>query len=58
MGGVILFQLDLRLSRTKLRFQLRSWKLKRCGKCDKRNRSSLKICPRALCARHPARRQS
>jgi hypothetical protein len=58
VGGVILFQLDFCFSRSKVRFQLRSWRLKPCGKCDKRDRSSLKICPCALCPRHSARRQS
>jgi hypothetical protein len=46
------FQLDFCFRRKEFRFRLRSWELKRCGKCDKRIRSSLEISSRARCAGH------
>src|SRR6266404_3764027 len=58
MGSVILFQLDSCFRRKEFRFPLRSWAIKRIGKCDKKNRSSLEICSGARCAGHPTRRQS
>jgi hypothetical protein len=39
--------------RKDLRFRLRSFEFRRCGKVDKKNRRSLKICPGASCAGHP-----
>jgi hypothetical protein len=33
--------------RKDLRFRLRSFEFSRCGKVDKKNRSSLEICPGA-----------
>jgi hypothetical protein len=38
--------------RKDLRFRLRSFEFRRCGKVDKKNRRSLKICSGALCAGH------
>jgi hypothetical protein len=41
LGSVILFQSDFSFSR----FRLRSFEARRCGKVDRKNRSSLEICP-------------
>ncbi len=39
--------------RKELRFRLRSWHFRRCGKCDKPNRSSLEISPWCTMCRSP-----
>ena len=44
--------------RKDLRFRLRSFEFRRCGKFDKKNRRSLKICSGASCAGHSTRRPS
>jgi hypothetical protein len=41
-----------------LRFRLRSFEFRRCGKVDKKNRRSLKICSGASCAGHSTRHPS
>ena len=46
LRGVILFQLDFCFMRKDLRFRLRSFEFRRCGKVDKKDRRSLKICSR------------
>ena len=38
--------------RKDLRFRLRSFEFRRCGKVDKKNRRSLKICSGPSCAGH------
>ena len=50
--------MDFCFRRKELRFRLRSCEVKRGRKWDKKNRSSWEICPGALCAGHPTRRQS
>ena len=44
LRSVILFQSDFCFMRKDLRFRLRSFEFRRCGKVDKKNRRSLKIC--------------
>jgi hypothetical protein len=44
LRSVILFQPDFCFISKELRFRLRSFEFRRCGKVDKKNRRSLKIC--------------
>jgi hypothetical protein len=44
LRSVILFQSDFCFMRKDLRFRLRSFEFRRCGKVDKKNRMSLEIC--------------
>jgi hypothetical protein len=53
LRSVILFQPDFCFMNEDLRFRLRSWEIKRCGKVDKKNCSSLEMCLGARCAGHP-----
>jgi hypothetical protein len=56
LRSVILFQSDFCFMRKDLRFRLKSFEFRRCGKFDKKNRRSLKICSGASCAGHSTRR--
>src|SRR5580693_5750214 len=56
--SVILFQSDFCFMRKGLRFPLRSFEFGRCGKSNKRIRSSSEICPCAPCAGHSTKHQS
>jgi hypothetical protein len=58
LRSVILFQSDVCFMRKDLRFRLRSFEFKRCGKVDKKNRRSFKICSGASCADHSTRSPS
>ncbi len=58
VSSVIVFQLDFSFGRKQSRLRLRFWEIKRCGKCNTRNPSSLEICPRAPCAGHSTKHQS
>src|SRR5260370_25859927 len=58
LRSVILFQSDFCFIRKDLRFRLRSFEFGRCGKVDKKNRRSLKICSGASCAGHPHKKST
>ena len=58
LSGDILFQSDFCFMRKDLRYRLRSFEFRRCGRVEKKNRRSLKICPGAKCAGHSTRRSS
>ena len=58
LTSVILFQSDFCFMKKDLRFRLRSFEFRRCGKVDKKDRRSLKICSRASCAGHSTKRPS
>ena len=64
LRSVILFHSDFCFMRKDLRFRLRSFEFRRCGKFDKKNRRSLKICSGASCAvtpqdvHHPRRHEN